>query len=166
MTQHTAWTGLLVAAALAGVTVRGESTAACLERPSNDQLTFKATSEAVTFDVSVKRGNTPVMGLGGDDFRVTDNGVLQAIESVSIESVPLDVTVFHDTSGSLGGRVDELRHDIAVIHGMLRSDDRLRVIALGDQRVVDVFGWSGALEDLDITRNLYGIMYSFIDALV
>ena len=160
MTQHTAFTGLLVAAAVAGLAVRGEA------RPGYDQLTFKSSSEAVTFDVSVKRGNTPVMGLESDDFRVTDNGVLQAIESVSIESVPLDVTVFHDTSGSLGGRIDELRQDIAAIHDMLRADDRLRVLAVGNQRVVDVFGWSGASDDLDLRRIVEGSFSPINDAFV
>ena len=152
MTQHTAWMGLLVAAAVFA--------------PGYDQLTFRATSDAVTFDVSVKRGNTPVMGLEGNDFRVTDNGVIQAIESVSVERVPLDVTVFHDTSGSLGGRIDELRRDIAAIHGMLRSDDRLRVLALGSQRVVDVFGWSGASDKLDLRRIVEGSFSPINDALV
>jgi len=61
------------------------------------QPVFRARTDSVAISASVKRGNDPVANLSASDFRVTDNGVPQSIEAVTIESVPLDVTLFMDT---------------------------------------------------------------------
>jgi hypothetical protein len=50
--------------------------------------TFRVTTDLVAIDVSVRRGNAPVMGLQASDFELRDNGVQQKIDAVSIESVP------------------------------------------------------------------------------
>ena len=77
-------------------------TAAAIGAPVLDaaQAVFRARTDSVAISASVKRGNDPVAGLTARDFMLTDNGVPQAIEAVTIESVPLDVTLFMDTSGS------------------------------------------------------------------
>jgi VWFA-related protein len=79
----------------------------------------------------VKRGNAPVANLTAADFRVTDNGVPQAIDAVTIESVPLDVTLFMDTSGSTAGALDRMKKNVVSIAGMLRPDDRFRLLTIG-----------------------------------
>jgi hypothetical protein len=113
--------------------------------------TFRSSTDAVTVDVSVKRGNNPVPGLSADDFRLTDNGVEQAVDAVSIEAVPLDITVFHDTSPSQGGNLDRFKDDVRTMAGLLRPGDRLRLLIFGAGRqVVDVFGWRAAGEDLNL----------------
>ncbi len=65
--------------------------------------TFHTGVEVVTVDVSVTRGDAPVAGLAADDFVVTDNGVRQRIDTVTVGQVPLSVTLVLDTSGSVAG---------------------------------------------------------------
>jgi VWFA-related protein len=96
-----------------------------------DQAVFRARTDLVAISASVKRGNAPVANLEAADFRVTDNGVAQAIDAVTIESVPLDVTLFMDTSGSTAGALDRMKKNVVSIAGMLRPDDRFRLLTIG-----------------------------------
>ncbi len=95
------------------------------------QAVFRARTESVAISASVKRANAPVTNLNAADFRLTDNGVAQAIEAVTIESVPLDVTLFMDTSGSTAGALDRMKSNVIAIAGMLRPDDRFRLLTVG-----------------------------------
>ena len=61
----------------------------------------------------------------------------QTIEAVSIESVPIDVTLFLDTSGSTAGKLDEM--DTSVRWQLLRTEDRFR-LTIGDA-VNEVVPW-------------------------
>jgi hypothetical protein len=92
---------------------------------------FRSQTDAVTISASVKRGNAPVANLTADDFVLTDNGVAQTIELLTVESVPIDVTLFIDNSGSTAGVQDRMRRDAASIAAMLRTGDRLRVLTIG-----------------------------------
>jgi len=96
-----------------------------------DQAVFRARTDLVAISASVKRGNAPVANLEAADFRVTDNGVAQSIDAVTIESVPLDVTLFMDTSGSTAGALDRMKKNVVAIAGMLRPDDRFRLLTIG-----------------------------------
>ena len=51
---------------------------------------------------------------------------------MSIESVPIDVTLFLDTSGSTAGKLDEMQHDVQTIMQLLRPGDRFRLLTIGD----------------------------------
>ncbi len=93
---------------------------------------FRSTTDTVTVNVSVKRGNSVVANLAAADFRLTDNGVAQTVEAVSIESVPMDVTLFLDTSGSTAGKLDEMQRDVQAIVQLLRPGDRFRLLTIGD----------------------------------
>ena len=95
------------------------------------QAVFRARTDVVAVSASVKRGNAPVANLKAVDFRLTDNGVPQSIDAVTIESVPLDVTLFMDTSGSTAGALDRMKKNVIAIAGMLRSDDRFRLLTIG-----------------------------------
>jgi VWFA-related protein len=95
------------------------------------QTVFRARTESVAVSASVKRGNAPVANLTAADFRLTDNGVAQSIEAVTIESVPLDVTLFMDTSGSTAGALDRMKHNVISIAKMLRVDDQFRLLTIG-----------------------------------
>ena len=97
-----------------------------------DQTTFRSTTALVSVSVSVKRGNNVVANLKAADFTLTDNGVPQTVEAVSIESVPIDVTLFLDTSGSTAGKLDEMQHDVQTILQLLRPGDRFRLLTIGD----------------------------------
>jgi hypothetical protein len=92
--------------------------------------TFRSASTVVTVNVSVKHGNRPVTGLTDADFTVTDNGVLQHVERVSFEPVPIDATVVIDVSGSTSSIVDDIREDTNKILGLLRPIDRARVLVI------------------------------------
>ena len=92
---------------------------------------FRARTESVAISASVKSGNSAVANLTASDFRLTDNGVAQSIEAVTIESVPLDVTLFMDTSGSTAGALDRMKRNVVQIAGMLHPDDRFRLLTIG-----------------------------------
>src|SRR5262245_59019058 len=131
---------------------------------SQQRPVFRSRSDLVSIDVSVRRGNVPVTGLSAGDFKVLDNGVLQKVESVSYEAVPIDVTLFLDTSPSLSGLLDELKRDIAKVAGMLRPDDRLRLLTF-DYQVNDVFGWQASGGDLKLEAARMGRISSVYDAI-
>jgi hypothetical protein len=95
------------------------------------QATFRAQTESVAISASVKRNNSPVANLSTADFRLTDNDVPQSIEAVTIESVPLDVTLFMDTSGSTAGALDRMKANVIAIAKMLRPDDQFRLLTIG-----------------------------------
>ena len=97
----------------------------------DSQVVFRAGTESVAISASVKRGSAPVANLTASDFRLTDNGVEQAIAAVTIESVPLDVTLFMDTSGSTAGALDRMKRNVVSIAGMLRPDDQFRLLTIG-----------------------------------
>ena len=88
MTARTHWAAVVLAVVAAAAIARGE------------QRIFRGESHGVTVSASIRKGGTQVTGLGAGDFKLYDNGVLQRIESVSLEPVPIDVTLFMDTSGS------------------------------------------------------------------
>jgi hypothetical protein len=93
---------------------------------------FRSGTVLVTVAVSVKRGNTIVPNLTAADFRLTDNGVSQTIDAITVESVPIDATLFLDTSGSTAGKLDEMQRDVRAIVTMLRPGDRFRLLTIGD----------------------------------
>ena len=92
---------------------------------------FRARRDLVSISVSVKRGNSPIANLRSGDFALFDNDVAQQIDALTIESVPLDVTLFMDTSGSTSGALDRMKRDVASIAAMLRADDRFRLLTIG-----------------------------------
>ena len=105
--------------------------------------TFRSSAAVVSVSASVKRGNTVVANLKAGDFRLTDNGVAQTIDAIAIESVPIDVTLFLDTSGSTAGKLDEMTHDVQAIVAMLRRGDRFRLLTIGDG-VNETVPWAAA----------------------
>jgi len=94
---------------------------------------FKSGIEVVELDVSVTRGGQPVQGLTARDFALTDNDVAQAVESVTLDRLPLSVTMVLDTSESVAG--DRLAHLVQAGDGMttaLRGDDRAALLTFSN----------------------------------
>ena len=92
---------------------------------AQDRAVFRTGVEVVELDVSVTRGGQPVSGLTAQDFALTDNGVAQVIDSVTLDQLPLSVLLALDTSQSVSG--DRLRHLVDAGEGLihsLRRDDR------------------------------------------
>lgn len=100
-------------------------------QPPPQPPTFRAATALVSVDVSVRRGNVPIAHLTADDFDLLDNGVPQRLESVTVEAVPIDVSLVVDVSGSVVGNFGAFRDDVKRFAGMLRPVDRIRVVSFG-----------------------------------
>ena len=88
------------------------------------QQRFTARTEAVRVDVLVADGARLIHGLTAADFEVRDNGVVQSVDQVQTEHLPLNVIVALDTSSSVAG--DRLEHLVgavrALVHGLAEGD--------------------------------------------
>ena len=81
--------------------------------------------------VSVRTVEKAVAGLKASDFELKDNGVVQSIESFSVETLPIDVTLLLDLSRSVEGpRLDRLNYSVGETALLLHADDRLRLIGM------------------------------------
>jgi VWFA-related protein len=93
------------------------------------QTLFRSGIELVELDVSVTKGGAPVAGLTARDFMLTDSGVPQDVESVTLETLPLSVTLVLDTSQSVAGdRLQRLVQAGTGLTAALRSGDRAALI--------------------------------------
>src|SRR5580765_1663258 len=96
---------------------------------SAPQTTFKSGVEVVELDVSVTRGGVPVVGLTARAFALTDNGAAQEVASVTLEKLPLSVTLVLDTSQSVAG--ERLQHLVQAGTGLaaaLHPEDRAALV--------------------------------------
>ncbi len=101
---------------------------AALPLGAQDQATFRASTDAVRMDVSVRDGARVVTGLTARDFLITDNGVAQDVADVSYGKLPIDVTIVLDVSLSVtGALLDNLRRAILQLLHDLGPDDRLKL---------------------------------------
>jgi len=92
---------------------------------------FSAKVEMVRVDALVtERENGPaVVGLGPSDFEVYDNGVLQQVDLVSFDEVPLNVILTLDMSDSVAGeRLDHLRTAGAALIAALKNEDQAGLV--------------------------------------
>jgi VWFA-related protein len=126
---------------------------------------FRARTSTVAVTASVKRGNNVVTNLTAADFVVTDNGVPQTVEAVAIESVPIDVTLFLDTSGSTAGKFDEMKDDVQAIIKLLRPGDKFRLLTIGDS-VYESVPWVNAGATVDVSFRAVGGISLVQDALM
>ena len=128
------------------------------------QPVFRTEAVYVSVYASVKRGNRVIANLTAADFRLTDNGVAQTVEAVSIESVPIDVTLFLDTSGSTAGKLDDMKRDVQGILKLLRPGDRFRLLTIGDS-VYQTVPWVVAGTSVDLSFEPVGGISLIQDAL-
>jgi len=119
---------LLTLAWAAVTTLSARQTAVAIPEP---RPTFRSGVTAVAVDVSVRARNNPVPGLGAGDFQLLDNGVAQRIDAVSIEPIPLDISILLDVSGSSYGWVQQLERNVAELAALLTPADRFRVVCFG-----------------------------------
>ena len=95
---------------------------------------FRATTDAVSVDVSVKQGSRPVTGLAAADFVLLDNGVSQQIRVVATSALPIDVTILLDVSFSTDGAMlagfGQAALDVAKL---LTTQDRLRLLQVSNE---------------------------------
>lgn len=95
---------------------------------------FRVRVDLVRVDASVMRGGLPVPGLGPADFEVRDNGVVQALESATLEQVAIDAFLVLDTSGSVAGlRLGHLKDAARAFLDGLRSIDRAALVTFSHE---------------------------------
>ena len=126
---------------------------------------FRATTAGVSVDVTVRQGKTPVTGLKSEQFVLTDNGVRQSVDAVSIESVPVDLTLIIDASSSTATTIERFKANAEQIASMLRGQDRVRLVAISTE-VTEVFSLRAAGERLPVARLTSRGATSLHDALL
>jgi VWFA-related protein len=127
---------------------------------------FRATTETVAVNVSVKDGNVPVQGLTVRDFRLYDNDVAQEIAAVSIDAVPVDLSIVVTNSGNPFIPIDSTRRAVDGIVAFLRPSDRYRVLTTGSA-IVNAIPWRAAgAPDTSAIRQVSGETQMIADAVV
>lgn len=118
--------------------------------PPAQQPTFRAVTDAVTVEVSVRERARPITGLTAASFEVLDNGVRQQVLNVSYDVLPIDVTVVLDVSLSVTGpMLERLSHAVRQLMADLGSNDRLKLITFNTRvsRVVEFTTDTSAVEN-------------------
>jgi VWFA-related protein len=114
------------------------------------QPTFRAHVEEVTVDVLAARDRKPVTGLTANDFVVRDNGVVQRIDHVAFEELPLNVILALDGSDSVrGDRLKHLRSASGDLLSHLKPVDQAALLGFGDAVVVR----TPLTHDFDVVRE-------------
>ena len=140
--------GALVAIVFGVIAVMGQQGT---QRP-----TFRALTSLVTVETMVFDGNKLVPGLTPKDFIVEDNGVRQDVEMMDVESLPIDLTLVVDTSGSVEPMQEQLRLYARSAVQELRVDDRFRLITFAGE-VRDVFGLKSPADDVPVSAIVAGV---------
>jgi Ca-activated chloride channel family protein len=98
---------------------------------SAQQAVFSSRVEAVRVDVRVTDGGQFVRGLRAENFEIKDDGVLQDVDLVRVEQLPLNVILGLDVSESVSGERLE--------HLQSAGDSLLRRLAEGDRAALLTF---------------------------
>ena len=113
---------------------------------------FRVKVDAVQVDVSVMRGGRPVAGLAAANFELRDAGVVQQVEAVTLEDVPVHLLLVLDTSGSVkGDKLAELQEATVAAIESLGPDDGATLltfsqsVALYDDASADRAGAASAI---------------------
>jgi Ca-activated chloride channel family protein len=97
------------------------------------QPAFRAGVDVVRIDASVMNGLVPVPGLTIDQFAITDNGVPQDLDTVSLDTVPLTLTIVLDTSASMEGeRLKDLIDAGQMLVKSLRDEDAAALVTFSE----------------------------------
>ena len=99
--------------------------------------TFRSGTDAVEVTVAVFDGDRVVRNLTAGDFQVRDNGVLQVVTSADYNTLPIDLRLVFDTSGSISE--EDLAHFLRTMRQVassLEPRDRCEIITFSS-RVAD-----------------------------
>lgn len=120
----TRFAGPIVAVALAVVTVG----------PVADAQRFTSRADAVRVDVLVMDGGKTVRGLTARDFELRDEGVVQRVDQIEVEQLPLNLIGVFDTSGSVAGaRLQNLLEAGRALFDGLRAPDRVALLSFASR---------------------------------
>jgi VWFA-related protein len=101
-------------------------------------LRFAASARSVRVPVTVvdKRG-VPVLGLSGEDFKLSENGRRQEVTFFSGERRPLRIALALDVSASMRDKMDEVRDALRHFIDLLEPADEILVLTFSTSLHVD-----------------------------
>ena len=109
---------------------------------------YKVAVDGVLVDVLVSDGKRSVRGLTAGDFELRDRGVLQTIDAVSFEDVPLSVMLVLDTSSSVRGTpLTHLKQAASAVVDRLLPEDRAALMTFNGAVSLDC-DWTGDRKQL------------------
>mgnify|MGYP006271696173 CR=1 FL=1 len=114
------------------------------------QERFTSRATGVRVDVLALRGKLPAAGLQVSDFEVRDNGVLQVVDAIEAQDLPVNVVLALDISGSVeGGKLGDLTAAARTLADGLTPRDRMALTTF-TQRVRPLVGLTS---DLSLVRS-------------
>jgi VWFA-related protein len=122
----------------------------------DSNVTFKSDVNLVRVDVQVLSStNQPITTLRREDFRLSDNNQLREISSLSRESVPMDIVLLLDVSGSMRPHVERVGSAAHQALTVLGNKDRVAIMTFDrTSRVILPFS---ANHD-DVTRGFQNLL--------
>lgn len=132
------------------------------------QPQFKSQVDLVLFTITVTdRDGRPVTGLAPDDVEIMEDGQRQSVALVAAETVPLDVILLVDASGSMKERLPVVREAARRFVGTLRAGDRASIASFTNtvRVLTDLTGeteaLNAAIEALEVHGHtaLYDALY-------
>jgi VWFA-related protein len=133
--------------------------------PPRDQQAFHAATDLVSVSVSVRSGRNAVTGLSAADFELLDNGVPQEISALTIEQVPIDLTLLLDVSPSTADAINKFKSGAQEIATFLRPEDKARLITFATD-VAEVFSFRAGGQPMPVDAVTIQGGTSLHDALV
>ncbi len=104
---------------------------------------YRVAVEGVRVDVLVNEGRRVVRGLTAADFELRDRGVVQTIDAMSFEDVPLSVMLVLDTSSSVRGTpLTHLKQAASAVIDRLLPLDRAALMTFNGAVSLDC-DWTG-----------------------
>ena len=104
---------------------------------------YRVAVDGVRVDVLVSEGRRSVRGLTAANFELRDRGVVQTIDSVSFEDVPLSLMLLLDTSASVRGTsLTHLKQAASTVIERLLPDDRAALMTFNGVVSLDC-DWTG-----------------------
>jgi VWFA-related protein len=97
------------------------------------QPVFRSSADGVFVDVSVLANRKTVPGLTAADFSLTDNGVSQVIDAVTLARDPIDLQLLVETGGELRTLVPAILKDTAMVKSLLQPGDRAGLVTFDSQ---------------------------------
>jgi VWFA-related protein len=90
---------------------------------------FHGATDAVALDVAVFDGDRVITHLRPADFDVRDNGVRQTVTSADFNTLPIDLRLVFDTSGSISDEdLEQYLHTMQRVASTLQPRDRCEIM--------------------------------------
>jgi VWFA-related protein len=123
-----------------------------LAAPANPPQVFRASTHAVAVDVAVFDGGRTAPALSPGDFEIEDNGVRQRLVAGDQNSLPIDLRLVFDTSGSMTETdLDRYRRAMQRVTATLRPEDRCEIVTF-TARIADAARRQSAPVTIDLRR--------------